>query len=465
MREKKASRFSLYVIAMGTAFGLGNLWRFPYVVADNGGGAFVYLYIILGIIFATPLLIGEFMFGKTTKKSVIGGLRDYQEKFSKEKWFRFFSITIKNKPYLGIICMLSCVVVMSYFSVVSGWVLHYLVHYAGASFSGEMISSSIPLQILIEKPWLQILLASAHMLLVLMVITQGIEEALEKWVGYIMPIFGFLTVFLVFKSFSLDTTPQALRFFFYPDFTKLKLSSLAHVIGHLCFTLGLGFGLLVTFGSYFKPTTKTPEVGFWVSNWDTFISIVGGLIIFPVLFASMGGLSQEPDLLFKAAPSFFNRFDYGSWLALSFFLCLYLGVLGASLSLTESLISGIANYRKISRQKAGTIGTTMIVLVSIFPALSQSVFKKIRLYDYNLLQILDQLVVNWMLPILTLFISQILIRGIEKSELEGEFYEEGKLNYDVNYKQWVWSIKWFCPAIIVSALVLQACDYLMTILL
>jgi len=447
---------------MGTAFGLGNLWRFPYVVADNGGGAFVYLYIILGIVFATPLLIAEFMFGKTTKHSVIGALQDYQQKYGKEKWFKFFSMSINGKPYLGFVCMLSCIIVMSYFSVVSGWVLHYLVHYVAAVFTDDRLVSSVPLQILIQKPWLQVLLASAHMLLVLMVITQGIEQVLEKWVGYIMPIFGALSLFLVFKSFSLSTTPEALRFFFYPNFTKLNLSSAAHVIGHLCFTLGLGFGLLVTFGSYLRPSTRTPEVGFWVSNWDTFISVIGGLIIFPVLFSSIGGLSQEPDLLFKAAPAFFNRFVYGSWLALSFFFCLYLGVLGASLSLTESLISGIKNYKGVSRQKAGTIGITVIVLFSIFPALSQSTFKIIKLSDYNLLQILDQLVVNWMLPILTLFISQILIRGIEKKSLEDEFYEEGKLNYDVNYKQWVWSIKWLCPVLIVGALVLQLVDYIIS---
>ena len=120
------------------------------------------------------------------------------------------------------------------------------------------------------------------------------------------------------------------------------------------------------------------------------------------------------------------------------------------------------SYKGVSRQKAGTIGISIIIFVSIFPALSQSVFKSIRLSDYNLLQILDQAVVNWMLPILTLFISQILIRGIEAQDLEKEFHEEGKLNYEVNYKQWIWSIKWLCPILIVGGLILQLVDYIIS---
>ena len=242
------NRFSFYLLAIGSACGLGNLWRFPYIVGENGGGAFLLLYVFLALTVGLALLISELMIGRYTGTSILAATRH-------------ISTLSKNKYYIfGWFSLFISAVTLSYYSVISGWVLHYLTQFIMSLFqpSSEFYLKSISVNVLLQNSWLQFMLASVHLLVAAVIVVKGFGEGVEKRISSLLPVFGLLVVILLIGSLSLDSSRDVLRFLFYPDFSKLSWGSLGHATGHVFFTLSLGFGTMVTFGSYFKNEDHLP---------------------------------------------------------------------------------------------------------------------------------------------------------------------------------------------------------------
>lgn len=194
--------------------------------------------------------------GKTSRKSVVSVTQNLSARAGKSfRWVGRFSVILS-------------LVVLAYYAVISGWVLHFLTQFFIELFqSGDSLSQSSPLSILMRNGWLQWLLASAHLLITMVVVAKGVQEGIEKWISYMMPLFAGLVIVLVVRSLSLPSTYEVLRFLFYPDFSKLTYSSLIHATGHMFFTLSVGFGTMVTFGSYMRDEDHTPTAGFRVAWW------------------------------------------------------------------------------------------------------------------------------------------------------------------------------------------------------
>ena len=209
-RSSWTTRVGFYLAAVGSAAGLGNLWRFPYIVGENGGGAFVLMYIFLVLTIGLSLMIGELILGKSTGKSVLlatGQLANSGRINPRFRWVGRFAILLS-------------LFVLSYYSVISGWALHFSTLFFVNLFS-ETLKFDGSMQALVGNGWLQSGLVSVHLVFVTIIVLKGIEEGMEKWVAWMMPIFGILILTLVFKSLSLPTSTEALRFLFYPDFSKL----------------------------------------------------------------------------------------------------------------------------------------------------------------------------------------------------------------------------------------------------
>jgi neurotransmitter:Na+ symporter, NSS family len=212
-------------------------------------------------------------------------------------------------------------------------------------------------------------LASVHILLSLVIVVKGVQEGIEKWVGNIMPIFVVLLGILVVKSLATGQAIEALRFQFYPDFTKLTWYSPLQALGHVFFSLSVGMGTMVAFGSYLKPETHIPSAGFRVTTLDTIISLFAGLLIFPtILGMSLGG--SGPELLFRALPRLLQGIDSGWFFGVAFFICLYLGALGASIGLLEALVANVTEVLRVSREKAGWIVGIVTVACAAVPSFS-----------------------------------------------------------------------------------------------
>lgn len=439
------TRFGFYLAAIGSAFGLGNLWRFPYVTVENGGGAFVLLYVLFAIGVGLPLLIGELMLGKLSKRSVVaacqGGLVGEPRR--------------RNRLVgVGIFAVLSCVMLLSYYAVISGWVLHFLMQLSFGHLVTGHYEAESSLGVLRENGWLQLALTSVHLLICLVIVAKGVQEGMEKWVSNAMPVFVVLLVILMTKSLSLPTAPGALRFLFYPDFSRLNGYSMLQALGHVFFTLSVGFGTMVTFGSYLNERTHLASAGFRVTAMDTLISLFAGLLIFPLV----GGANLQnvgPELLFKTLPRLLGGLDNGFLFGFAFFLCLYLAALGASIGLLESLVANVLDLTTgLSRPKATWITGSAALLFAIIPSLSTSVLKDVTFRGHPLLEILDNVLVNVFLPLAALGIAYVVAKRLKTDKVESEFINDDSIATRKLYSHWLFAMRWLAPGVILFAIAL-----------
>ncbi len=453
------TRLGFYLAAIGSAFGLGNLWRFPYVVAQNGGGAFVLLYLLMVFLVGVPFLIGELMLGKISRSSLIPALHKlagerYQVRDLRENetelpvWMRWL---LRNVGTLG---MLTTIVVLAYYAVISGWVLHFLMQILVSIFDPGRFRPDGALKVLLDNGWLQLLLTSVHLLAVAVIVAKDLEFGLEKWVGYCMPVFVVLMVVLAFKSLSLESAIPAMRFLFYPDFSKLTLESPGQALGHVFFTLSVGFGSMVTFGSYLREKMYLPMAGFRVCTLDSAISLWAGIMIFPLVVYGNSDFSG-PQLLFQTVPKLVKVMPGGLWFGVGFFLCLYLASLGASIGLFENVVANWREMRRVPRPRGAGMVALLIFILAVGPALSSSVLSGVRVGGRGLLEFLDVALINWCLPITALIISQVVCWLLKRELMKAEFVDEESPGSERLYKHWIFGLRYITGPVVVIALLLQ----------
>jgi neurotransmitter:Na+ symporter, NSS family len=442
-RGSWATRFGFYLAAIGSGCGLGNLWRFPYVVGENGGGAFVLLYVMLVLLIGLPLLIGELMLGKHTGKSVISALASLNP--GRNRWFL----------QIGRASLILCLVVLSYYALISGWVLHFAVQFMMSFIDLQQNSSLSPLSSLLKNGLLQAALASVHLIFCIVVVLKGVQEGLERVIGWMMPAFGILLLILMFKSLSLPSSMEAIRFFFYPDFTRLSLSSLGHAIGHVFFTLSVGFGTIVTFGSYVKDNEHIPTAGVRIALVDTLISMTAGMLIFPIALQASNIPLTDPGLLFEALPRFLSEMPGGVVFGFAFFVCLYLAALASSIGLMEVIVSNLVDRQKYSRQKASWITGFFALILGFIPAFSASLLRQVNLREQGLLARVDSLVINWVLPVIAMCMAIAISRGMKQSEMESQFIDGNRVEAASLFNPWRKILLYGVPSAVSLGLLLQ----------
>lgn len=442
------TRFGIYLAAMGTACGLGNLWRFPYVVGENGGGAFVLLYVFIALILGMPLMIGELSLGKIKKSSIVGATKSLDLVSGKTEW-----------AWIGRLCLALTLVLLSYYAVISGWVLYFMVQF----FKEILIPTgstgpAISLQQITSNGFLQMALTSVHLIFCMIVVGRGVQEGIERWVGALMPIFSVLLIFLAYQSLRLPSSPQALRFLFYPNFSELSLSSLIHAIGHVLFTLGVGFGIMTTFGSYLRDKDHVPTVGFRLTLIDTVMSFAAGLLVFPIALSASHIPLTDPGLMFESLPVFLMERSLGEYFGFAFFLCLYLAALGASVGLLEVIVSNGMMIMKKPRQQSTWYSGLGVLIISFFPALLGAISQNSS--HRSILEVLDGVLVNWAMPLAALLFCVVFSRGLKKSEMEEIFLVQNKVESQALFPHWLTLVRYGIPGLIIIGLVLQVIDFL-----
>ena len=445
-----ATRFGIYFAAIGSAFGLGSLWRFPYIVSENGGGAFVIVYFFLMLFLGVPLLIGELLIGKFTRRSLLAAQKQLvaqsQAKVEPSRAKR--TILIRLMPFIAATALFCSIAILGYYSVVSGWVLFFLGKFLASPFVDlphDFVTSSL-VELKASVP-LQATLAIAHIVVVGVIVAKGVEEGIERWVGLIMPIFVGILLVLVLKSLSMNSSIEALRYFMYPDFSKLTIGSLGAAVGQLCFTLSIGFGPMITFGSYLRDDSLVPETGFRVAVFDALTAIIAGLLIFPLVFMGASGIrhAHGPGLLFATVPQFLLNIDGGLIFGIFFFLCLYLAALGASIAILETVVANICENTRLNRGKASFLAVSAGVVAAILPATSSSA-----------LEIIDLTVVNGIVPIVALLLCFVVNREVSENAKRDEFFAMQRADTSILYSHWRFLMKWIVPLVMIVALALQA---------
>lgn len=433
-------RFSFYLLAIGSACGLGNLWRFPYIVGENGGGAFLLLYVFLALTVGLALLIAELMLGRFTGKSILAATKQITSNNLKQKYYM-----------LGWLSLLISTVTLAYYSVISGWVLHFLTQFVVSFFQPDSVVylRKTSINVLLQNGWLQFLLASVHLLVAIVIVLKRFGENVERRITSLLPFFGILVAFLLIGSLSQDSNKDVLRFLFYPDFSKLNWSSLGHAVGHVLFTLSLGFGTMVTFGSYLHKDEHLPTMALRVTLVDTLISIVSVMLIFPLVFSSSKQIVTDPTLVFDVLPAFLSSIRGGVLFGFGFFFFLWLAALNASLGLLETITANLTEkFPEFNRSVAASFAVLIILFLTVLPAFSGDFFKNVSVFGSSLIVFFDSILINVLLPLAVVGILVIFFKTINDNDSKKIFINNELPTSIAMYSHWLFLLKWIVPAVI-----------------
>jgi len=308
-----SNRMAFILAATGSAVGLGNIWKFPYITGENGGGAFVLVYLVCIAAIGVPIMMAEVLLGRRGRQSPINTMATLA---AEEK---------RPAPWalLGWMGVVAGFLILSYYSVIAGWSLSYVFRSAGGMFEGATADgvSSIFSQF-ISSPESLLAWHTIFMVATMIVVARGVQHGLEKAVRYLMPALFLLLIVLVFYAMTTGYFSQGLTFLFTPDFSKITASTILVAMGHAFFTLSLGMGAIMVYGSYLPKDTSIAKTSMVIAAADTMVALLAGMVIFPIVFAHGLEPGAGPGLIFKTLPIAFGQMDAGILIGTLFFLLL-----------------------------------------------------------------------------------------------------------------------------------------------
>lgn len=385
-RESWGSRAGFILAAAGSAIGLGNIWRYPYITGQNGGAAFVLVYLACVLIVGVSVLIAEVTLGRQTMLNPVGAIKSLSRS-------RFW-------PAVGYMGVATGVGILSFYLVVAGWTLGYLVKTA--------IHSTGTFAEFIHDPVAEIGYFTAFLLLTTFVVLGGVEKGIERWSKILMPALFIILLGLMVFALTLEGAGAGVEFYLKPDFSKIHGSTILAALGQAFFSLSLGMGTMITYGSYLSKSESIPFSATAVAISDTLIAFLAGLVIFPALFSAGMDPAAGPGLVFTVLPTIFEKMPAGTVVGVFFFILLGIAALTSTVSLLEVPVAFLVDQKRWSRKKAVWVITALTFIVGIPSALSQGTsefFSTLRLY--NATGVLD--IMNFLFGSLSLTIGGLLI--------------------------------------------------------
>lgn len=343
------SRLGFVLAAAGSAIGLGNIWRYPYVTGQNGGAAFVLLYVACVLVIALPILIAELSLGRHTTLNPVGAFK----KLTKSKAW----------PLVGYLGVITGAGILSFYLVVAGWTLGYIVR--------TIIPSAENFGQFIANPVEEMIYFTAFLALTTYVVLGGVERGIERWSKLLMPALLVLLVSLIIYNLTLDGAMKGVEFYLNPDFSKIQGSTFLAALGQAFFSLSLGMGTMITYGSYLSKNENIAFSGTAVALFDTMVAFLAGLMIFPALFSVGIEPTQGPSLVFDVLPRVFETMPGGVFLGLFFFVLLAIAALTSTVSLLEVPVAFLVDEKKWSRKKSVLTISALVFVLGIPSALSQ----------------------------------------------------------------------------------------------
>lgn len=381
------SKIGFIFAAASSAIGLANIWRFPYIVGKYGGASFIAVYLICLLLIGFPVFIAEILIGRTTHKSPTGA---FETLGGNQLWRK-----------CGLMTVITGFLISSFYSVVAGWVLGYLM----AALSGQLTHFTNFTQTqnyfihLVSNPIWTIGFHAAFMIICTVLLMAGIRKGIEAFSRLCMPLLLVILAVLIFKGLSLPQGSMGLAFLLKPDWTLLTPTAILIALGHSFFTLSLGQGTMVTYGSYLPKTEDIPFSCLWVALMDTLVALLASFAIFTLVFAA--GLEPEsgPGLVFYVLPKVFSQLPSGNILASLFFLLLILAAITSQISALEPTIAFLVEEKKMSRKRAVAITTISSFVIGIFTALSSGIYNAFTIGGYSFFEIISFIALDVFVPI------------------------------------------------------------------
>ena len=371
-----ATRMGAIAAAVGSAVGLGNIWRFPYEAGVNGGGAFILVYVICILIMGIPVILSEFIIGRSTHSNMKSALKQ----LSPGKKYYLFTY----------ICILGSFVVIGFYSVVCGWIIEYLYQAAIGGLSDHTTSEYTAMfEGLISNPWRCVGWTMLFLVINFIVMSRGIEKGIERVASIMMPLLFIILIIFCVNSLLLPGARKGLDFLFSPDFSKLTWKSVLEAFGQAFLSLSIGISCLVTYSSYFKDGTSLTSDAATVAVLDTLVAILSGVMIFPAVFSFGLEPTAGPSLIFEVLPSIFQQMVGGYFWALLFFLLVFFASLTSTISLSEIPITFMIEEHKMSRPRAIFWVALITFALAAVAAMSFNVLDDIKLWGKNIFDMMD----------------------------------------------------------------------------
>ena len=387
-RPTWTSRYTFIVTAIGSAVGLGNIWRFPYVMGQNGGAIFLAVYILLISTICFIPLINELYVGKLTKKECIGAYESINPKFK----------------FLGALNPITGITIASFYFIVGGWIINYI---SKSCISYQVQDYESYFSELIQTPVYSCVLTLIFLFICIFVVARGIKNGIEKVNKILMPLLALILLFLVIVSLNLPNSEKGLEYMFKPDFSKLNFQMVLAALGQAFFTLSIGMGALLTYGSYIKEDKSLVKSVYTIIISDTAFAILAGIMIFPAVFSFNLEPNSGAGLVFVTLPRIFSQIPCGNIVSLLFFILLFCAAITSGISIIEGPCATLIERCKISRVKACTILFFVIALLAIPATLSFGTLSNIKILDKSIFDFLDYITSNLMLPLNALFLCLI----------------------------------------------------------
>jgi len=348
-RGQWSSKLGFIFAAAGSAIGLGNIWRFPYVTGENGGAAFVFVYLVCILVIGLPYLYAELALGRALQKNPVGAIAALKPGSA---WI-----------WIGGLGIVTGFFILSYYAVIAGWTFGYIFK--------TVIPNEMGFGDFVSNTPLVISLFAVFILLTILVVYGGVQGGIEKWAKILMPLLLILLVVLIIYANLLPGSGKGLAFYLNPDFSKITGKVILAALGQAFFSLSLGMGLMVTYGSYISKEDNLISSGFFVALADTSIAIMSGLIIFPALFAMNQDPAAGPGLVFEVFPAIFKNMPFGSIVGIVFFVLLSIAALTSTISLLEVPTAYFVDEKGVARKVAVWIVGIIVFIIGFPSALSQ----------------------------------------------------------------------------------------------
>jgi NSS family neurotransmitter:Na+ symporter len=431
-RDQFKSKLGFIMAAAGSAVGLGSIWKFPYVVGENGGGAYILVYMLALIIIGIPIMIAEFVMGRRSGKNAVEAYSTFSKKYK----------------IVGVFSMLAPAVILSYYCVIGGWAVMYLYltltgKLAGLSPEGYADMFAAASSNMGMSGFFFILFG----LLTILVVIKGISQGIEKVCNILMPGLFLIMLVLSIIGVLLPGGMEGVKWYLTPDFSMINGKTFVAAVGQVFFTMSLGMGIMVTYASYLKKDEDMPKAATITIVFDTIVSLLAGFAIFPAVFAFGLAPKSGPGLVFITLPNVFTQLPFGTLAAVAFYVLLIFAALPSAISLLEVPVAYAIEKYNMKRSKAAVLIGTIILIVGIPTLLSFGPWSEVKMFGLNFFDLYDHTVSYIILPLIGLAGSLIITFTWDKKIVMDEVTNEGKVKFALK-NVWYYSVKYLSPILL-----------------
>lgn len=430
-RATFGSKIGVILATVGCAVGLGNIWRFPYMLGENGGAAFLLVYISCILFLGIPVMITEFFIGRYSRKNAAGA---FKVMAPGTKW-----------SVIGYNGVAAAFLILGYYAVVSGWTLEYIVQAFSGSLEGknatDFADEFTAFSTGVFRPilWTVVFIALTHIIII-----SGVKEGIERASKVMMPVLFLILIALCVRSATLPGASEGLSFLFNPDFSKIDSSVVLSAMGQAFFSLSIGMGCLITYASYFGKQTNLQTTALQVTILDTLVAVLAGVMIFPAVFSFGIEPTTGPELVFITLPNVFEQLPFGNIWSFVFFVLLALAALTSTISLHEVSTAYVHEEYHISRKKAAVIVSIGVTILGILSSLSMGLLKSYTLFGLNFFNLLDFVTAKIMLPLGGMMICIFTAKRVDKLLLKEEVTNHGTIRFYF-FNTYAFFVKYIAP--------------------